>query len=152
MIIYKVNTLTLKSGTVQIAYKKLPVYHCILFFSARKCLPVRKKMMGNEKDKVLEKIGWYFVIVGLFVFTKVKLSGGLICFCSSSYSSKNHKEGVRAAIPGISVWPPHATHSGSTTGQKTSATLLYSKGCGSTQYKQIYVLQRENYATCKVGT
>lgn len=112
-------------------------------------------MMGNEKDKVLEKICWYFVAVGLFVFTKVKLSGGLICFWSSSYSSKNQKEGVRAAIPGmcaISAWLPHATHSGSSTGQKTSATLLYSKGCGSTQYKQIYVLQRENCATCKVGT
>lgn len=84
-------------------------------------MPVRKKMMGNEKDKVLEKIGWYFLIVGPFIFTKVKLSGGLTHFCSGSYSSKNPKEGVRAAIPGmcaISVWPPHTTHSGSTTGQK----------------------------------
>lgn len=89
-------------------------------------------MMGSEKDTVLEKFDQYFVIVGVFffVFTKMKLFGGLICFCSASYSSQNHKGlgAGRAAIPAvcrISECPPHATPSG----QKSQWKLGWMVGC-----------------------
>lgn len=130
-------------------------------------------MKRIESWKTLINILWLW---DFFVFIKMRLFGGLICFCSVSYSSRNHKGPAvgRAVIPAcVGLVEAHLVlhlqgrnHAGRWAGPwaegswqscewgqgNASAAVFYPEGCAGTQCKQIQVLQREICASHEVGT
>lgn len=176
MILCKTNTHNLKSGRVQTAYKKPPVY----YFFAWKNKPVIERIMGSEKDTVLEKYDKCFAIVGFFFFCLFLLKWDFlegwsvfVLFCTLAGTTRVWEWGEQSFQPWVGLVDAHLmlhlqgrNHTGSWAGPraagswrsrewtqgKASAAVFYPEGCAGTQYKQIQVLQREICASHKIGT
>ena len=175
MVLCKVNSHSLRSGRVQIAWKKPQVYW--YFFCTEEQISW-KVDDGKWKGHSLGKVWYIFCDCVLFFFFLLKgnfLEGWsvLVLLPALAGTTRTWERGEQSLQPCVWLVDAHLmlhiqgrNPAGSWSGPwaaeswqsrewvrgNASTAVFYPEGCAGTQYKQIQVLQREICASHKAGT